>query len=147
MRRLLGPVLSLALLAVYAACGTDAQGVETCRKIETARCQEAPACNVSLANPPHATKDDVQGCIDFYHDACLHGLEVQDPGGPSADACVKAILSAQSTNHCEWVLHPELAADCAWLVPAQPATDAAADAEEDASDAASADDAADAAGD
>lgn len=144
MRRLLAPVFAIFALVAYAACGTDAQGVETCRKIETARCQAAPGCNVSLVSPPHPS-GDVQGCIDFYHDACLHGLEVNDPGGPSADACVKDISNAQSENHCEYVLHPEIAPDCVWLLPTPAAADAGEDAtaddgaaaEIDASDAAS----------
>lgn len=145
MRRLLALPFAILAVAVYAACGTDAQGVETCRKIETARCQAAPGCNVSLATPPHPSSD-VQGCIDFYHDACLHGLEVQDPGAPSADACVKAIGDGNDPNHCVYVLHPELAGACAWLVPAAAATDAGEDGEADADDGAT-DDASDAAGD
>lgn len=130
MRRLLALPFAILVVAIYAACGTDAQGVETCRKIETARCQAAPGCNVNLASPPHPS-GDVQGCIDFYHDACLHGLEVNDPGGPSADACVKQIGDGADPNHCVYVLHPEVAQACAWLVPAA----APADAGEDAADA------------
>ncbi|MGH7284413.1 MAG: hypothetical protein ACRELY_23045 [Polyangiaceae bacterium] len=145
MRRLLAALFALLVVAVYAACGTDAQGVETCRKIETARCQAAPGCKVSLANPPHPS-DDVQGCIDFYHDACLHGLEVNDPGGPMADGCVKAILGAQASDppHCDYVLRPELAPACMWLVPAATPVDAGEDADDGA---VSNDDASDAAGD
>ena len=147
MRRALALVFAVLTVAIYAACGTDAQGVETCRKIETARCRAAPGCNVSLTSPPHPA-DDVQGCIDFYHDACLHGLEVQDPGAPSADACVKAIGNAQAENHCDYVLHPELAAECAWLVPAAASADGGEDAEVDADDGSVTDqDATDAAGD
>ena len=144
MRRLLALAFAILTVAVYAACGTDAQGVETCRKIETARCRAAAGCNVPLTSPPHPA-DDVQGCIDFYHDACLHGLEVQDPGAPSADACVKDISTAQSNNHCEYVLHPELAPGCTWLVPSAAA---AADGGEDADDGSvTDDDASDASGD
>lgn len=137
MRRVLALLLAAIGVAVVVACGTDATGIETCRKVETARCEAAPACNVSLASPPHPS-GDVQGCIDFYHDACLHGLEVDDPGGPSADACVKAIQGASANNHCEYVLHPELATECAWLLPAAPVDDAGTDA--DADDGASVDD-------
>ncbi|HEX7667228.1 MAG TPA: hypothetical protein VF407_22005 [Polyangiaceae bacterium] len=125
MRRLLALALSIVTLSLYAACGTDAVGVETCRKIETARCQRAPGCGVSLDTPPHVSKN-VDGCIDYYHDECLHGLTVADPGTQSADLCVKAITE----KDCDYVLHPEDAPECAWLAPA--GSDAGADADDGA---------------
>ncbi|MEO8796811.1 MAG: hypothetical protein ABI551_02925, partial [Polyangiaceae bacterium] len=118
MRRLLALALSIVSLALFAACGTDATGVDTCRKIETARCQRAPSCGVSLDTPPHVAKN-VDGCVDYYRDACLHGLTVADPGTPAADACVNVI----SDGSCSYVLHPELAPECSFL---QTAADAGA---------------------
>lgn len=119
MRRLLALALSVVSLALFAACGTDASGVETCRKIETARCERAPSCGVSLDTPPHVAKQ-VDGCIDYYHDACLHGLTVADPGTQAADSCVTVITDGS----CDYVLHPELAPECSFL---QTAADAGAD--------------------
>ena len=133
-----------AAIAGLGACGTDATGIETCRQIETARCQRAPSCNVSLAIPVHrdSPQTDVDACIRWYHDACEHGLEVTDPGAPAAQACVSAIQTAS----CDVVLHPEANAACAWLQPSPAdagpdATDGAPDATADANDGAASSDA------
>jgi len=145
MTRLVPLLAALALggAAVVAACGTDAQGVEACRQVEEARCRHAPGCSgVDLGVPPHrdAPKEDVDACIRWYHDACLHGLGVQDPGGPSVQACVASI----DTGDCTIVAHPETAAACSWLIPpntpindagdAGDAADALPDAPPDAAD-------------
>jgi len=124
--------LAAAAFAVFGgvgACGTDAQGIEACRTIEEARCRRAPSCGVDLSQPVHrdAPKTDVDACIRYYHDACLHGLETPDPGGPSVQACVAAIQSAG----CDVVLHPESNPSCAFLTAAT-AADAGADAPPDA---------------
>jgi hypothetical protein len=139
MRALVVLVLSVLAVAVYAACGTDATGIDSCRKIETARCQQALACGISLATPP-AVSDSVDGCISFYNDACLHGLEVADPGTPAINACVDAINDVDASNHCLTVQYPQTSLSCAWLTP-PPTTD------DDASDDADADDGGDDAAD
>jgi hypothetical protein len=125
-----------------AACGTDAVGIETCRQIESARCQQAPNCPVAtvdggidLSLPVHRNSPttDVEACIRYYHDACLHGLAVPDPGAVATNACIAAI----NTGNCQYVAHPETAPACAWLYPAPPpVVDAAADALDSATDAA-----------
>lgn len=118
--------------AIAAGCGTDAVGVETCRTIETTRCEQAPRCpGVDLNVPLHrdSPKTDVEACIRFYRDACLHGLSTGDPGGPATQACVNAI----KTKDCDIVLHPEHDMACLWL---NPAPDAGIDAPVDATDAA-----------
>jgi len=141
MRRLLVLPFAVLAVAIYAACGTDASGIDACRKIETARCQAAPACKLSLASPPHVA-DDIDGCIDFYRDACLHGLEVADPGGPAVDACVAAIAAAPGPppNSCFTVAHPETNAACSWLVSASATADASTDVVDASDGSADADD-------
>jgi hypothetical protein len=118
----------LAALTQAAACGTDAVGVQTCRAIEEARCQQAPACNISLQPPYRTSGSDVSACIRFYDEACLHGLaNGSDPGTIEATQCVAAIRN----NGCAVVLHPETDPSCAWLSPdasaATPTADAAAE--------------------
>jgi hypothetical protein len=125
------------------ACGTDAVGVEACRQVEEARCSKAAACGISLELPPHhdTPASDVDACVRFYRDACLHGLESgKDPGAVELKACVDRI---RTTEDCALVKAPQNAAECAWLVPpaAAPTPDAAPDAAStaDAADANSAD--------
>jgi hypothetical protein len=133
----------LALLVVggawLGACGTDAVGVETCRQIEEARCRQAPNCpDIDLSVPKHRDPN-VDACIRYYRDACLHGLAAPaDPGAVATKACIDAI----NRGNCQIVEHPETDPACAWLIPPQPppadASDAPADGPDaDASDAGS----------
>jgi hypothetical protein len=117
-----------AVVLTVLACGTDPVGVETCRKIETARCQNAPACGIDLSVPTHndesSPEKSVAACIRYYDDACLHGLAAPtDPAGPTVQACVDAI----NTADCTVVKAPETAPACAFLIP--PAAPAAAPAD------------------
>ena len=58
-------IAALALGPV-AACGTNATGVTACNSIESARCQRATGCGISL-EPPYTTDgNDVDACIRFY---------------------------------------------------------------------------------
>jgi hypothetical protein len=119
------------------ACGTDAVGVETCRQVEEARCRQAPKCpEIDLSKPRHrdTPNSDVDACIRFYRDACLHGLATNaDPGALSLRQCVDAI----NRGDCAVVEHPESDPACFWLVPPQPpappadASDAPVDAPAD----------------
>jgi len=116
--------------AIVLACGTDPVGVETCRRVETARCENAPTCGIQLGTPTHRGDDPksaVAACVRYYDDACLHGLEApEDPGSVKTQACVDAI----NNGSCDVVKKPETHPDCAWLVPpaAPPAPAPAADA-------------------
>ena len=111
-------------------CGTDATGVDSCRQIEDARCRRAPACGISL-QPPYSTSGSaVDACIRFYETACLHGLEVSDPGPLIVGQCVTAITD----GGCSVVASPQTSPACAWLSPSPSATDAS-DAPTDALDA------------
>lgn len=128
-------LLVVAVLAPFAllapACGTDAVGVDACRRIEEARCARAPFCaDIDLSRPVHrdAPAQDVAACVRHYREACLHGMVRPDEPSPGdVQACVKAIQEGD----CDTVKTPERAAGCAWLVPPAPApapVEAAADA-------------------
>lgn len=116
----LGALAALNLLA----CGTDAVGVDSCRKIEQARCENAPSCGIDLTMPVHrgdTPERNVAECIRFYDDACLHGLVASsDPGAISVQACVDAI----NTGDCTVVKNPETNASCAFLNPSGSTADA-----------------------
>lgn len=102
------------------ACGTDPVGVESCRQIERARCENAPACGIDLSKPVHRGDTPelaVAACIRYYDDACLHGLvTTSDPGSIQVQACVEAI----NTGDCSVVVKPESSPACAFLVPPAP---------------------------
>lgn len=120
----------VAIAAIVAACGTDPVGVDSCRKIEHARCENAPSCGIDLSKPVHrgdSPERDVAACIRYYDDECLHGLAISaDPGAIAVDACVAAI----NDGDCSVVKKPESHPACAFLAPAPPPAPAdASDAE------------------
>ena len=119
---------TLASVLGVPACGTEATGVDACRKIEQARCRKAAAC------PELGLKGSVgvEECVQYARDRCLHGLAVPDPGPQAVDACVSAIEQAAT---CDIVATPETTAPaCTFLTP-HPTPDAGADASpEDAAD-------------
>jgi hypothetical protein len=128
---LLGVAAAVAIAVTsVVACGTDPVGVESCRRIEQARCENGPTCGVNLSTPVNRGDNKpelaVAACIRYYDDACQHGLVAPtDPGPVQVDACVNAI----NTGDCSVVLKPESSPACAFLVPpAPPATAAPADA-------------------
>jgi hypothetical protein len=141
------PVVLVALAPLGAGgCGTDAYGIGECKQIEEARCRAAAKCpEIPLGNVYHASGTDVDACIRFYDIACLHGLEVPDPGAPSVSACVQAIQGLDGGGaSCTVVEQPWTTKACAWLSPsnipeastpeASPdATDGATDASDGAS--------------
>jgi hypothetical protein len=124
VRAVIAAVVTLGLASAF-ACGTDPVGVETCRKIETARCENAKSCGIDItSNPVHRrdgntpelqAQQDVAACTRYYEDACLHGLvTTSDPGAVQAQACVDAINNA---TDCNIVKNPETAPACAFLLP------------------------------
>jgi hypothetical protein len=126
-------MVALALLLVGPAavngCGTDAVDVDGCRQIEEARCRQAPACGIALDTPNFTSGTDVDACVRYYDDACLHGLAVNDPGPSAVSACVAAIeADTKAKDGCIVVRAPQTdVVACGWLQPA-PTNDAAADA-------------------
>ncbi|MCL2726518.1 MAG: hypothetical protein FWD69_19030 [Polyangiaceae bacterium] len=107
----------VSCIAALTACGTNPVGVDSCRSIEQARCENAPSCGIDLTNPVHRGSDpesDVRACILYYHDACLHGFVASvDPGSTAVQACVDAI----NNGDCTVVEHPETTPACAFLNP------------------------------
>ena len=85
----LGCVLAPAV--IVSGCGPQAVGVESCRKIESARCDAALSCGF--------TKAEAEDCKLFYRDQCLHGIEntAHRPTEPETSACIAAI---EATGQC-----------------------------------------------
>lgn len=111
--------VAMGVLASALACGTDPVGVDSCRKIEDARCENAPSCGIDLSHPVHRGDTpslDVTACKRFYEDACLHGLATTiDPGAVDVQACVDAI---NNTSDCDIIKNPEKAPACGkFLIP------------------------------
>jgi len=112
-RRLIAPCAGLVGLAIVVACGTGASSPDSCRAIEEARCRRAPGCNLPLEPPYSTSGTDVDACIRFYDAACLHGLDVGNPGQTAVNQCVSAI----NTGTCAVVATPQSDVACLWLVP------------------------------
>lgn len=115
------------LIIACAACGTDAKGVDDCKRIEEARCTRAPSCGVRLEPPYWTSGTASDACIRFYDVACLHGLEADPPKPTDVDHCVTAIMA-----DCTAVVAPETHPACAWLAPAASPPPDASDAPVDA---------------
>ena len=133
-RRLSVRVLVLAAaalgVATALACTGNAVGVEACKQIETARCENANSCGVDLSKPVHrgdTPSSDVGACKRYYEDACLHGLVTNtDPGAVAVKACVDVLNDP--TTSCSVIKNPETHPACAFLTPPAapaPAPDAA----------------------
>jgi hypothetical protein len=122
----------LVAAALFIACGTGANSPDSCRQIEEARCRRAPACNLPLEPPYSTSGTDVDACVRFYDVACLHGLDVPNPGPTKVTQCVAAI-----NESCAAVATPESDPACFWLIPPAAVTeDAAVDAADATADAA-----------
>lgn len=126
-------------------CGTDAVGIETCRSVEFARCEAALSCGLI---------DDVDKCLRFSRDHCLHGLGVSAVSPTAVNRCVDDIeeagqcakrngkksspsecaerLGNDAETVCELVLEPELAPRCRFLVPPEPEPEPEGEEPEDA---------------
>jgi hypothetical protein len=128
--------LGLSGAGLANGCGTGAVNVDGCRQIEEARCRQGPACGIPLEPPYFTSETDVDACIRFYDDACLHGLAASDPGAAAVNACVAAIQSdTAKKDGCGIVKSPQTAVACAWLVPPASTVPDAADAPVTESDA------------
>lgn len=121
MTRRSGYVLSATLavsVALFAAngCSSDAVGVDTCRRIEEARCRTAPSCGIPLTPPYTREGQEIEGCVRYYRDACLHGLpNSKEPSRTEIDLCLTAINSS-----CAAVAKPEAEPACSFLVVVPP---------------------------
>lgn len=125
-------VLALLGVGLTAACGTDAEGVSQCRTIEAARCRAGAACGQVA---------DVDACLRFTRDHCLHGTATGTPNPGDVHDCVEVLERAGScatdsnemrasacpitlvaglptaTNVCDVIDQPEQAKDCSFLMP------------------------------
>jgi hypothetical protein len=144
------PVFGVWLSIGLFGCGTNAVGVEACRKIESARCEAASPCGLLSEKG-----GGVEECKRFARDNCLHGTGLRaEPGDVAVAECVKAlelagkcaadrnpeyspsrcnmtVFGKSSANEiCEIVSEPERTPQCAFLVP-----DAVQEAELDDNDA------------
>jgi hypothetical protein len=111
---------ALALgLATALACGGDPVGVDACRLIEGARCENANSCGIDLSKPVHRGDSpnlDVGACKRYYEDACLHGfVTTVEPAAGAVDDCVNVINDP--TTSCEIIRNPEKHPACAFLIP------------------------------
>jgi hypothetical protein len=117
-------------------CGTDAVGVSQCRTLEQARCKAGAACGLV---------DDIDACIRFSRDHCLHGTAtgtspkaadvrdcaaVLDDAGScakdskktSAQRCgIDLVSGTGSATVCDVIAEPEKALLCSFLQPEAPA--------------------------
>lgn len=94
----------------FVGCDTGAIGIESCRAIETARCEAAPACFGDEYGTTIETEEQVENCKVFYRDHCLVGLETTiEPDTQQTDACVVAV---EKTAACETANAPTMA-ECA----------------------------------
>jgi hypothetical protein len=135
-------VVPIALVAFAplgaGGCGTDAIGVGDCKQIEEARCRAAAKCPaIPLGNVYYTSGNAVDACIRFYDVACLHGLEVNDPGAPAVAACVAAIEATDGGASCSVVEEPwtDPKGRCTWLNPSNIPEASTPEASPDASDA------------
>ncbi len=119
------PLAFFALLGlvVLPSCGSDARGVDTCRKIEAARCQRGPACVTNFAG-------DVDSCTRFYDLQCGRGLQdsVREPSAAELNGCLEAIKTS-----CTAVNDPAKEPACSFITGNAPVdtgvvTEAATDA-------------------
>lgn len=96
-------VIVLGLAAHASACGSEARATDACRRLESARCERAPACPVQYAD---FTKiyGTVESCKKFYDVQCGRGIQeiAKEPSKSELEACVGQIKSS-----CEAVGSPE----------------------------------------
>jgi hypothetical protein len=111
---LLAVVVGLVPLA-GAACGSSGVGVDACKSIEEARCNQIPNCPNVTISPPlwYTTGTAAEACVRYYDTACLHGLSIgTNPASGDVTQCVNAINSS-----CATVAEPQTDPACAWLIP------------------------------
>jgi hypothetical protein len=118
-RRLAALALILAGTVFGNGCGTGAVDVSACRQVEEARCHQAPACNIVITPPDYTGGSDVDACVRYYDDACLHGLVAGGPSASDLSACVTAITTdSNAQDCCSTVKEPQTSPACRWLDPA-----------------------------
>lgn len=83
-------VAALPIGIALMSCGTDAQNIQACREIESARCDLAPACGATF---------DVAACKRYYRDACLLGTAQPDAGDTARiQPCIDALAACGAAD-------------------------------------------------
>lgn len=110
-------VLGLAAAAALSSCASEARGVDTCRKIEEARCERGPACVTGFVGDPDS-------CKRFYDVQCGRGGNdgYRDPSNAELNDCLAAIKAS-----CEVVNDPMKSPSCRFLNANAPDTGVALD--------------------
>lgn len=119
-------------------------GTPECRAFERVRCEAAAACGYP----------DIDECVRYERDHCLHGVALESISVVELDVCVQDVARAgrcaagqgpdtlagdcrervqaapATTTACDVVRSPERAASCSFLVPGAtaPAPEAPVDA-------------------
>lgn len=86
-------------------CGSDATGIEACRRIETRRCELALGCPEF---PDVTSENDVTECKLIYEDQCDFGIaQGQDPDDLAVDLCLQALEEASLCRDQDLASCPE----------------------------------------
>ena len=107
---------ALALAVVAMACGSSAAGVDACKSIEEARCNQLPELPQRAGLAAHLVHDGtaVEACVRYYDTACGHGLSI---GDRSRNGRGERVRERDQPDGCGVVAAPETDPACAWLVP------------------------------
>lgn len=103
--------------AGHLACDNEARGIETCRRLEGARCARAPQCIPNF-------QGTAESCTRFYEVHCGSGVQpaVRDPTSLELDNCLAAI-----SQSCDAVIDPTQVSACGFLTANLPFLDAGPD--------------------
>ncbi|MEO7095939.1 MAG: hypothetical protein ABI175_21945 [Polyangiales bacterium] len=105
---------------LFGACSSTAKGVDTCRRLESLRCERLASkdCNTDPDNP---FQGDAQSCSRFYETQCGRGLQdgAREPSAAELKGCTEAISAT-----CSVARDPLSDARCTvFLAPVVPVAD------------------------
>src|SRR4051812_43303974 len=78
--------LCLVVAMAMNSCGSDARAMDSCRRIENARCDRGLSCLDDF-------KGDAESCKRYYDVQCGRGVQdaVKEPSKAELDRCLNAI--------------------------------------------------------
>ena len=122
-RLALALALVLPLASLEGGCGTGGVDVDGCRQSRRPAAARARLV-IEITARYFTSGTDVEACIRYYDDACLHGLASSNPGASAVSACVTAIQNDSTRKDgCSTVKPPQTEQTaCGWLVPPVPTT-------------------------
>lgn len=109
-----------AILYAVSSCSPPSHFTDSCRQLESARCEALAQCNNGVVG-------GVESCKSFYNVQCTRGPQdlVKEPLGEELTSCIQAIRSS-----CDVAQTPTRAPECGFLVankpPVTPSPDSAA---------------------